>query len=114
MQDLSVERRRSGDVALLVGMSGKSHFSLSVEVIENGLEFDVACRVSGAAAMLGSSYHSELPLQDRRIAAPGKACSLLAETDDIWRNTEGGFTISPLLKDAGTTARWRYRFVLSD
>src|SRR5687767_2733471 len=48
LQSLSIEQRPSGAVALLVGMSGQSHWSASVEAIpgQGKLIFDLACRVS--------------------------------------------------------------------
>lgn len=72
LQQLSIEHRASGDVALLVGMAGKSHWSLSVESLSAGrLRFEAACRLSPADAhqpahtrWLGSTYvmDAESPL----------------------------------------------------
>lgn len=64
LQQLSIEQRETGDVALLVGMAGKSHWSLSVEALPDGaLRFEAACRLSPAEAQLpaharwlGSTY----------------------------------------------------------
>ena len=43
---------------LLVGMSGKEHWSASVEIDASGqtLTFDVACRTSAAGIALRSTY----------------------------------------------------------
>jgi hypothetical protein len=58
LQSLSIEQRPTGAVALLVGMAGSSHWSMSVEArVESGqLEFDVACRAATGADWLGSVY----------------------------------------------------------
>jgi hypothetical protein len=61
LQQLHVESLADGrDVALLVGMAGESHWSLSAER-EPGAEalvFDVACRVKNQNPQLGSAYRS--------------------------------------------------------
>ena len=57
LQQLSFQPGASGSqCALLVGMAGKSHWSLSVEANESSLVFDVACRVQQSPEWLGSSY----------------------------------------------------------
>jgi len=59
LQQLSIEEIRPGvEVALLVGMAGKSHWSVSIELQDDqlGFIFDVACRSSDAAGWFGSSY----------------------------------------------------------
>src|SRR5687767_14004155 len=60
LQQLHVEDRGLGkNVALLVGMAGRSHWSMSVEPDTQGagLVFDVACRVhAGESATLHSTY----------------------------------------------------------
>ena len=66
LQSLHVETR--GDdrqLALLVGMAGKSHWSASVELDpQTGrITFDVACRVRASeAGTLGSSYRTSEPV----------------------------------------------------
>ncbi len=58
LQQLSIEHRERVDVALLVGMSGRSHWSLSIEA-EQGtgtLRFDAACRVRELPLQCGSGY----------------------------------------------------------
>ena len=46
LQSLHVETRPTGNVALLVGMEGRSHWSASIEIADQGAEavFDIACR----------------------------------------------------------------------
>jgi hypothetical protein len=57
LQQLSFQPGVSGgQCALLVGMAGKSHWSLSVETHESSFVFDVACRVQQSPEWLGSSY----------------------------------------------------------
>lgn len=59
LKDLHFESRDGGvQLALLVGMAGKSHWSASIELdaIAQRLTFDVACRVRSAPDWLGSAY----------------------------------------------------------
>lgn len=59
LQQLSIEEREAGrHVALLLGMAGKSHWSLSVEPGSQPLSFvfDVACRLRDNPGYLGSTY----------------------------------------------------------
>jgi hypothetical protein len=57
LQQLSFQPGVSGgQCALLVGMAGKSHWSLSVETNESSLVFDVACRVQESPERLRSTY----------------------------------------------------------
>jgi hypothetical protein len=61
LQSLHLEDRPGGvPLSMLVGMAGRSHWSMSVEAdAERGrLVFDVACRVSEQPLWLGSSYDS--------------------------------------------------------
>jgi hypothetical protein len=58
-QSLHVEDRPGGvRIAMLVGMAGRSHWSMSVEsdVARSRFVFDVACRVSEHPHWLGNSY----------------------------------------------------------
>lgn len=62
LQELSFQRVGDTQVALLVGMAGASHWSLSIELRYSaasqvaGLSFDVACRTAAAAPQLASTY----------------------------------------------------------
>ncbi len=62
---MHIERQDAGrEVALLVGMAGKSHWSASVEIdaSQPRVLFDVACRVrTGEPGPLLSSYREILP-----------------------------------------------------
>ncbi len=61
LQELHLEGRGARIVAMLVGMSGESHWSLSAEFApDHGRAFfDVACRRRGHNAILGSSYSAK-------------------------------------------------------
>ena len=58
LNSLHREERGHTQLALLVGMAGKSHWSASVELDPPGnVRFDIACRVSPAGqGVLGSHY----------------------------------------------------------
>lgn len=62
LQELHLESRPGGcELALLVGMAGHSHWSLSAELepAAGSLAFDVACRIRDGAGPLGSRYQTE-------------------------------------------------------
>ena len=64
LQQLSVEEPSRGAwVGLLVGMAGKSHWSMSVEPLPGTrrIAFDVACRLRESPALLGSTYRPAAP-----------------------------------------------------
>ena len=67
LQSMSIEIRPTGSVALMVGMAGRSHWSMSVEAASGRahvafgqpqLAFDVACRADGSQGFLGSTYRA--------------------------------------------------------
>lgn len=64
LQSLAIEGRPGGAVALLVGMSGQSHWSASFEALaDRRLVVDIACRLgTGGAWRLGSQYQSPQPI----------------------------------------------------
>jgi hypothetical protein len=85
LQSLHLERRPGNrQLALLVGMAGKNHWSMSVELDQAAarVTFDVACRTrGGAVGQLGSRYRALCPLAEpsssraiyvRRVAAPAR------------------------------------------
>lgn len=66
LQSLHIEDRPGGArIAMLVGMAGRSHWSMSVEsdVAGNHFLFDVACRIAEVPSWLGSSYAVSLGAQ---------------------------------------------------
>lgn len=102
LQSLHLEDRNQGQrVALLVGLSGKSHWSLSVEPVagEAAVRFDVACRANAEPAMLGSTY---------RELRPG----LIVDSSDSVVCEEQCIAIAPASLATGTrlprTIRWTY------
>ncbi|MFI4875936.1 MAG: hypothetical protein ACIALR_11380 [Blastopirellula sp. JB062] len=58
IQQLSVEQRPAGAVALGVGQAGKSHWSVTVETFsqERRIDFHVACRMKIHPAQISSRY----------------------------------------------------------
>lgn len=67
LQQLHIEPRcATRQLALLVGMAGRSHWSMSMELdaVVGRAVVDVACRVKQAGARLGSTYwqHAELEI----------------------------------------------------
>ena len=99
LQHVHVEER-PGDVvvALAVGMAGRSHWSMSVELDPtlNRLAFDVACRCHQQPERLGSMYR---------------------QTNDAWRvvlhddaRLEPTLRIVPItvVEKLPATVRWRY------
>jgi hypothetical protein len=96
LQSLSIEQRPEGNVALLVGMAGRSHWSASIEALsaEGALRFDIACRTTDAQR-LASMYQR---LSDRLRCEPGAGTKIVeAET----------LQLSPQELQA-RPARWRY------
>src|SRR5262249_51362126 len=79
-------------VALLVGMAGRSHWSLAAEVIaENGVErlvFDVACRVASLPERLGNRYRLGPAVQwdtdHQLLQTPLGAARLKLQGDEPW------------------------------
>jgi len=57
-QQLTIDSQPDGNVSLLVGQAGRSHWSASVSADQKtgSLTFDVACRVKGSPTFLGSAY----------------------------------------------------------
>jgi hypothetical protein len=64
LQELHIEEREAGCVALLVGRGGKSHWSASFEFDRGGaLVVDTACRIHAPAPWLGSTYGILSPIE---------------------------------------------------
>jgi hypothetical protein len=78
LQQLLIEPRgAAGHVALLVGMAGRSHWSLSIEPLADrvGFRFDAACRIGGPPGWLGHTWRivpgSHAPASPELQALPG-------------------------------------------
>ena len=102
LQQLSIETQATGDVALLLGMAGRSHWSLSVESLAGELRFDAACRVKDKPQALGSRYQ----ILDADVPA-----MVLAEGDSGCEQPAAGLHILPS-QVAGDVVRWSYRAVI--
>jgi hypothetical protein len=113
-------------VGLLLGMAGKSHWSVSAEVVGDSgdLLFDVACRIQQPPRWLGSTYQSGCPV---RRETPYAAC-LSAGGANIRLTTEPvgnvpratievqgrRLAIGPDVNSvcAPQTVRWKYRIAI--
>lgn len=79
LQSLHVEEQRGKQVALLVGMAGKCHWSAAVELDHeySRLRWDVACRVrAGELGWLGSSYQSDADMRLVESGVASIACAI--------------------------------------
>lgn len=117
LQTMHREQRPTGDVLLLVGMGGASHWSASVAADpQGGLDFDIACRVSAPQEWLGSSYRAISPDAAQFPGLPRAAC--VAVDGQLQALPTDHLSIVPLLdlQDSPSpprfprTFRWRYRF----
>jgi hypothetical protein len=122
LQQVHFEQRDGrGHVALLVGMAGRSHWSLSVEpdLALHAIVFDAACRLGGSPRNLGSRYRSLAGAW--QCDATGRASLSLGEghericvesSDGILAVSDGAdvLAIHPThVEDAiRQTVRWRY------
>lgn len=63
LQQLSLETIGDKDIVFGVGAAGQSHWSLSVELVDDdsgaSVKFDWACRTSGRPQFLGSRYRTD-------------------------------------------------------
>jgi hypothetical protein len=121
LQQLSVEELRpETQVALLVGMAGKSHWSMSVEPASDRVAFvfDVACRSRGGVEQIGSRY---LLLADKlnskgdhdaTIGVEGRSiqlrCDRQGATAATVKDDPSGVRIEPTVINSDGTTRWRY------
>ena len=127
LQQLSIEQPRPGEhVALLVGMAGKSHWSVSVEPLAGkaGFLFDVACRRS-APGRLASTYRPLTPrpwLRVNGFAIQQQGCKLdvralqIDQRPPLLRADEATFWFAPPTADeenGARTMRWKYCFELT-
>jgi hypothetical protein len=58
LQSLHIERHGADDIAFLVGMAGRSHWSASIRANQSldRIECEIACRVASPPLWLGSTY----------------------------------------------------------
>jgi len=125
LQQLTFQQDGQGrPCVLLLGMAGKSHWSLSVEQDEKALIFDAACRVQERPARLGSSYRGARPSRwcpAGRLHVPVEQATLEIVVDSAPEGGvacreagDGGLAITPLaeIKDVPATIRWHYQMRL--
>jgi hypothetical protein len=108
LQSLHLEAGSNGNqTAMLVGMAGTSHWSMTVEA-DRGKDrflFDIACRIRELPQWLGSSYNhaAEPSISKRQI-------ELLADSP-LELSSESDRTvlrIIPQLLELPATVRWQY------
>ncbi|MEX2558466.1 MAG: hypothetical protein WD403_01065 [Pirellulales bacterium] len=122
LKEIQIEREAQGGwLALLVGMAGRSHWSLSIALdpLASRLTFDAACRLGQEPAWLGSRY--------RLLAQPESSqwhrawrfepCETLGELSEVTLHEPGPLPSSGVLLEvrpssasgAGPrTVRWKY------
>jgi len=123
LQSLSVEQREERrQVALLVGMARRNHWSLSVESRpdERMLVFDAACRVQEWPDILGSTYrttieNSALNSQSLDI---GNDCQFDAMTTInsetvVIHHSEGRLTVCIDANAASLPQTFRWQYMIS-
>ncbi len=126
-QQLSMQGDGAQRVAFLVGMAGKSHWSMSVEVAsdQRSIVFDVACRIHLAADRLCSSYRApSFEINDPATAVAEKEswyCRLKLDPTlpqhAQMQNLPAGLLRMECLAVPGTlpgTARWKYAVTVAD
>jgi hypothetical protein len=111
LQSLHIEHREAGPVALLVGKSGTSHWSASVELLDSrtGFQIDIACRVQTAPGRLGSVYQvaGSPDWSLVKVAAPQQQaiCNLIEQ------HRSKSWHVRPFIDSScgfPCTIRWRY------
>jgi len=124
LQQLTLEPRPRGPVALLVGMAGTSHWSVSIEADNDPAQmtFDVACRVGQQPTFLGSTYDCEQPLraagEGRVILVDGvvlewlPVCAETATSAEPIQVAQHQIQIVAARHPATGTLRWKYRLAL--
>jgi hypothetical protein len=124
LQSLHLEERPDGrTLALLVGMAGRSHWSVSLDVNRAAAEVicDVACRAHAEPVRLGSSYRTIdadlLPIKHDTLHLASGSCrlevrSVFADGQDCRLELpQAGWLTFRSESKPGTlprTVRWRY------
>jgi hypothetical protein len=116
-KDWHDEKHGGATVLMAVGAAGKSHWSASVELGEDGtVQFDVAARINGTPAFLGSRYIC--PARGRGLdgtsieLTPGVLLNCDPSTTRLrFEEADHRLVIEPLMTGTGVwpqTIRWRY------
>jgi len=119
LQELHLEDRPGGvRVALLVGMAGDSHWSLSCSLDAAGrrLVFEAACRFRSNPERLGSRYRLadalyEVTPTTRRLAGPFGHCETTADNVEPAGGDQLEFFPSEVHTGLPATVQWRYELV---
>jgi len=110
-QSISVETQDGCQVALLVGMAGKSHWSASVMPVTeslSGWEFDIACLAKQPPQWLGSSYQFTDTTQTVVQLEPIENCSIEPGSSPRVLSLRCDVQTA----DTPRTLRWKYRLLL--
>lgn len=95
-QSLMIDQNAQGlPRAMLVGMAGSGHWSASIEAVEGGILFDLACRLRGPVGRLGSTY---------RLASGWTAEPDGADSSARWTITGPGVALQAELTGCGGEA----------
>ena len=109
LQQLSIENRTQGkDVALLVGMAGKNHYSAAIEVVpaKGRIYFDIACRSTQTPAWLGSTY--------RCCSSESSLCLQAAKESQVLREKELVRISQTAPQAPPATWRWQYEIAVAN
>jgi hypothetical protein len=116
LQSLHIEHRETGSVALLVGKSGTSHWSASVELLaaRSAMHFDIACRVHSPPQHLGTVYRCARSSSRPTVqvaALPQDAICEFVEHQEM-----SSWHICPFAASSEypCTIRWRYTICLDN
>ena len=112
IQQLSLESIQDRPTLLGVGQAGKSHWSISVEMLEGdtgeALRFDVACRVRSLPTWLGTTYRRT----DAVASQPAKL-GLANESTEVNAAPDSLTCVCTIKPESVTkypaTFRWSYR-----
>ena len=125
LQQLTFEERPRGPIALLIGMAGTSHWSVSVEADQARAQicFDVACRIGQPPRFLGSTYLSAQPVEAAQVApiclAEGVVLESLPVCDEVADDAgaieiaDCQIKIAAASSEVAGTRRWKYRLGLA-
>lgn len=125
LQELHLSPTASAaSAALLVGMAGRSHWSMSAQAPPEpvGVSFELACRLQARPIWLGSQYHiapgthAELEAGSVLLSRPGERWQArLSGSDCQWKIVAQTIAIeaNAPLAALPTTARWSYRLELA-
>lgn len=124
LQQLSFEERAAGPVALLIGMAGTSHWSVSVETDHRAREvvFDIACRARERPDRLASAYRLLAPVDESDNGVSWRAattdcpqvCRFTVVDPATLRRSASELRIeAPTGVVLPGTIRWRYRLAVT-